>query len=86
MELQKKKKHPRELGSGHHEAESTAHYLLKVYSCELGNRRRFTDGFYLQRTRKRKESKASVKHAKVEGSEVREPVKVYMTDFFLFAR
>ena len=28
MELQKKK-HPRELGNGHHEAESTAHCLLR---------------------------------------------------------
>ena len=37
MELQKKK-HPRELGNGHHEAESTAHCLLKVSSCEPGNR------------------------------------------------
>ena len=76
MELQRKKNHAHELGNGYHEAGSTAHCLLNVSSCELGNRRRFTDNLSIfQRTRKRKESKASVKHARVEGSEVREPVK-----------
>ena len=36
-----KTKHPRELGNGYHEAESTGHCLLKVSSCEPGNRNAF---------------------------------------------